>query len=91
MVWKANVPDLHLLKKKEFEYLMDRVDEVRTATLKTLRIQKVYLIYMDEDKHVHWHLVPRFNEQGYNVFLHVPKRLTDFSLAAEIKKNLAAL
>lgn len=88
VVWKKHVPDLHFLTKKEYDYLMDKVDEVRTALLKTLKIKKVYLVYMDEAKHVHWHLVPRFNEQGYNVFLHKPKKLKDFSLAAKIKKNL---
>lgn len=88
VVWKKPVTDLHLLKKKEYEYLMDKVDAVRTALLKTLQIKKVYLVYMDEVKHVHWHLVPRFNEQGYDVFSHEPKKLKDFSLARQIKKNL---
>lgn len=88
VVWKKHVSDLHLLEKREYEYLMDKVDEVRSALLKTLGVKKVYLVYMDEAKHVHWHLVPRYNEQGYNVFLHKPKKLTDFSLASRIKKNL---
>ncbi|MBW6451385.1 MAG: hypothetical protein K0B02_01525 [DPANN group archaeon] len=34
---------------------MDKVGEVRNALLKTLDIDKVYLIYMDETKKVHWH------------------------------------
>ncbi len=88
IVWKKHISDLHLLSKKEYEYLMNKVDEVRSALLKTLGVKKVYLVYMDEAKHVHWHLVPRYNEQGYNVFLHEPKKLTDFSLASKIKKNL---
>lgn len=88
VVWKKPVTDLHLLEKREYEYLMDKVDEVRSALLKTLGTKKVYLVYMDEAKHVHWHLIPRYNEQGYNVFLHEPKKLTDFSLALKIKKNL---
>lgn len=88
VVWKKPVTDLHLLEKREYEYLMDKVDEVRSALLKTLGVKKVYLVYMDEAKHVHWHLIPRYNEQGYNVFLHQPKKLTDFSLALKIKKNL---
>jgi len=32
--------------------------------------------------------VPRYNEEGYDVFLHKPKILKDFSLAEKIKKNL---
>ncbi len=88
VVWKRSVPDLHLLNRKDYEHLMEVVDAVRTALLKVLKLQKVYLVYMDEAKHVHWHLVPRFNEEGYNVFRHKPKKLTDFSLAAKIKKYL---
>jgi len=43
---------------------------------------------MDEVRHVHWHLVPRYNEKGYDVFLHKPKKSADFSLALKIKKKL---
>lgn len=88
VVWKDDVSDLHFLSRRNYEYLMDRVDETRDALLKTLKIKKVYLIYMDEIKHVHWHLVPRYRETGYNVFLDKPKRIKDFSLAERIKKNL---
>jgi len=70
VVWKDNVKDLHLLSKKDYEYLMEKVDEVRNALIKTLKVKKVYLIYMDEAKHVHWHLIPRYNVKGYNVLKH---------------------
>ena len=53
VVWKKDKSDLHLLSKKEYAYLMNKVDEARTALLKTLKINKVYLVYMDEIKHVH--------------------------------------
>lgn len=89
VVWKKPVTDLHLLKKKDYEYLMDTVDEVRSALLKALGVKKVYLLYMDEARHVHWHLVPRYNEKGYDVFLHKPKKLKHFALAQKIKKHLA--
>ncbi|HLD39671.1 MAG TPA: HIT family protein [Candidatus Nanoarchaeia archaeon] len=88
IVWKKSVKDLHLLSKKDYEYLMDKVDEIRDALLKTLKIEKVYLTYLDEAKQVHWHLVPRYNEKGYNVFLHKPKKIKDFSLTKKIKENL---
>jgi diadenosine tetraphosphate (Ap4A) HIT family hydrolase len=88
VVWKDDVEDLHLLSKEDYEYLMDTIDEVRNALLETLGIEKVYLIYMDETKHVHWHLVPRFNEKGYDILEHDPKELTDFKLAGEIEDNL---
>ena len=88
IVWKKKVTDLHLLSRTDYEYLMDKVDEVRSALLRTLKIQKVYLTYLDEAKQVHWHLVPRFNEKGYNIFLHKPKKIKDFSLANKIKEHL---
>lgn len=88
IVWQKHIPDLHLLPERDYDYLMDTVNAVRNALLKTLKIKKVYLIYMDEAKHVHWHIVPRYNEKGYDVFLHKPKILQDFSLAKKIKKNL---
>lgn len=88
VVWKKEVADLHLLTDRDYDYLMDTVSAARNALLKTFKIKKVYLIYMDEIKHVHWHLVPRYNEKGTDVFTHKPKRLADFSLAKKIKKNL---
>ena len=88
VVWKKSVSDLHLLSKKDYEYLMDKVDEIRNALLKALKIRKVYLIYMDEANQVHWHLIPRYNEKGYDVFNHKPGMLKDFSLAGDIKKSL---
>lgn len=80
--------DLHLIAEREYDYLMDTVNAVRNALMKTLKVRKVYLIYMDEARHVHWHLVPRYNEKGYDIFDHKPKVLKDFSLAKKIKKNL---
>ncbi len=74
VVWKKSVRDLHLLSCEEYEHLMHVVDAVRDALQAELRVAKVYLIYMDEARHVHWHLVPRYNEQGFNVFTHAPKR-----------------
>lgn len=89
VVWKKRVRDLHLLGKRDYEHLMDRVDEVRNALMKTLKVKKVYLLYMDEACQVHWHLIPRYNEQGYDVLKHRPSKLKDFSLAEKIGKNLA--
>lgn len=89
VVWKSKVSDLHLLKKLEYEYLMGVVDKVRDSLLKTLKVEKVYLIYMDEVKHVHWHLIPRYDEQGFNMLKHKPSVLNDFSLSEKISKNLA--
>lgn len=88
VVWKKAAKDLHLLSKKDYEYLMDKVDLVRNALLKTLGLKKIYLIYSDEVNQVHWHLVPRYNQKGFNILTHKPSLLKDFSLAAKIKRNL---
>ena len=89
VVWKKKVTDLHLLNRKEYEYLMDTVDRVRNTMLKVLKVKKVYLIYMDEAKHVHWHLVPRYNEKGFNLLLEKPKKLKDMELAGKLKKMMS--
>lgn len=91
IVWKSKAPDLHLLKRGEYEYLMDMVDDIRDAMIKALKIKKVYLIYMDEACQVHWHLVPRYNEKGFDVFMHRPPKLKEFSDAPGIRKELAKL
>jgi len=91
VVWKDNVQDLHLLKREDYEHLMDIVDEVRNAMIKTLAVEKVYLLYMDETKHVHWHLVPRYNEEGANLLIEEPEELKDTYLAKKIKENMKPL
>ena len=88
VVFKKEVADLKLLPDRDYDYLMDTVFAVRNTLLKTLKIKKVYLIYMDETNHVHWHLVPRYKERGFDLFQYKPKMLKDFSLARKIKKNL---
>ena len=88
VVWKKPVRDLRGLGRADYDHLMERVDEVRNAMLSVLKVKKVYLLYMDEANHVHWHLVPRYNEKGYDVFEHVPKKLKEYSLAEKIKEKL---
>lgn len=86
---KKKVSDLKLLPDRDYDYLMDTVFAVRNALLKSLKVKKVYLVYMDEAKYVHWHLIPRYKEKGFNVFQSNPELLKDFSLANKIKKNLS--
>jgi len=87
VVWKKSIRDLHLLSKKDYEYLMDKVDEIRNLLLKILKVKKVYLIYMDEANQVHWHLVPRYNIKGFNIFKHKPSKLSNFSLVKKIRES----
>jgi len=88
IVWKNKVTDLNLLSQDDYVYLMDRMNEVRSAMIKALGVEKVYLVYMDEVKQVHWHLVPRYNTKGYDNFMHKPGKITDFSLDDKIRKCL---
>ena len=88
IVWKNKVSDLHLLPRKDYEYLMDRVNEIRNAMIKALNVEKVYLVYMDEAKQVHWHLVPRYDAKGYEIFMHKHGKITDFSLDDKIRDCL---
>lgn len=85
VTWKNGVKDIRMLSLDQYDYLMNIVDIKRNAILKAQKIEKVYLVYMDEIKHVHWYLIPRYNEKGFNIFLHEPVKLNDFSLADKIK------
>ncbi|MDO8552525.1 MAG: HIT family protein [bacterium] len=87
IVWKQQAPDLRVLSDAEYDYLMEVMDVARDTLLNVLALEKVYLIYMDEAKQVHWHLVPRYDEQGFNVFAHEPKKTSDFSLTPALRES----
>jgi diadenosine tetraphosphate (Ap4A) HIT family hydrolase len=89
IVWKDKVEDLHSLSRGDYEYLMDVVDMARNTLLKQFNVEKVYLMYMDEVKQVHWHLVPRYDEVGVNVLMHTPKEIKDFSDAPNLRIDFA--
>ncbi len=88
VVWKKAVKDLNLLSKKDYKYLMGRVNDIRRSIIKTLKVKKVYLLYMDEVNHVHWHLIPRYKEMGINVLMGKPGKIKDFTLDDKIRRNL---
>lgn len=90
VVWKKPVEDLSKLTEEEFAYLMFTVEKVRNALMKFLRVKKVYLMYMDEIKHVHWHLIPRHSVMGLTVLRARPKLQKSFSLAPKLHRLLAA-
>ncbi len=88
VVWNKKVKDLQRLGQKDYEYLMDRVSDIRRAMMKVLKVKKVYLLYMDEINHVHWHLVPRYNKMGIQNLTGNPGKIKDFTLDDKIRKNL---
>jgi len=89
IVWKDDVKDLSKLNEEEYDYLMDKVDEVRDVLKSFYNVEKVYLLYMDEAAHVHWHLVPRYEIMGFNNLCHEPEKQTDFSHAKKLQKLLS--
>jgi diadenosine tetraphosphate (Ap4A) HIT family hydrolase len=84
VVWKERVEDLHLLSRDAYLHLMMVVDNVRNVLQEMYSVEKVYLLYMDEIKHVHWHLVPRYDEEGINILTHSSDETDDFSDAEEL-------
>ena len=64
------------------------VDRVRNALMKLLKADKVYLMYMDEIKHVHWHLIPRYQMKGIAALKVKPKLTTRFPLVPRLQKLL---
>jgi len=88
VVWKKAVGDLNLLTRKDYSHLMTIVNDIRRAMIKALKVKKVYLLYMDEAGHVHWHLVPRYDKPGIGNFLNKPGVIKDFSLDDKIRERL---
>lgn len=85
VIWKKNVSDLHSLDRKDYDHLMRVVDAVRNGMLKVFRTKKVYLFYMDEYRHVHWHLIPRFRATGFKIVMGLKEVRVDFSLARQLR------
>ena len=88
VAFKKDISDLSKLPDRDYDYLMDTVFATRNALIKTLNVKKVYLLYMDETKHVHWHLIPRYKEKGFDIFKKKAESIKDFSLSHKIHKNL---
>jgi diadenosine tetraphosphate (Ap4A) HIT family hydrolase len=88
VVWKKLVSDINLLNRKDYSHLMTIVNDIRRAMMKTLKVKKIYLLYMDEVNHVHWHVVPRYDKLGMDNFLNKPGKIKDFTLDNKIRKNL---
>lgn len=88
VVWNKLVSDINLLNRKDYSHLMTIVNDIRRAMIKTLKVKKVYLLYMDEISHVHWHLIPSYDKLGIDNLLNKPGKIKDFTLDDKIRKNL---
>ena len=63
---------------------MDVVELTRKTLRESYDLEKVYLLYLDEIKHVHWHLVSRYDEEGFNLVSGlIPRQLAAESLCIE--------
>lgn len=86
VIWKEVREDIHELNTEDYEYLMDVVEVTRDSLRKMYGVEKVYVMYLDEVNWVHWHLVPRYDEKGFNVLKHTPETIHDFEDAEELRK-----
>ncbi len=84
VIWKNGNQDINQLQTEDYEYLMDVVGVIRETLKSFYNLEKVYLMYLDEINWVHWHLVPRYDEKGFNVLTHKPERIYDFQDVKEL-------
>ena len=87
IVWRDKVEDINSLSSNDYDYLMDVVNVTRETLKVYYKVEKVYLMYLDEVKQVHWHLIPRYNEKGFNVLNHTPNKLDNFDDAIKLQEN----
>ena len=85
VIWRNGEKDINRLNVEDYEYLMDAVDVTRDTLRKFYNLEKVYLMYLDESNWVHWHLIPRYDEKGFNILNHKPERINDFQDVKELK------
>lgn len=78
VIWNDTIPDMSKLDSNDYGYLMDAVKVTRVTLMDYFEVEKVYLMYWDEAKHVHWHLVPRYEEKGVNILADDPKHDEEF-------------
>lgn len=84
VIWKGGEGDINKLSTEDYEYLIDVVDVTRDTLREIYNLEKVYLMYLDETKWVHWHLVPRYDEKGFNLLVHKPDRIDSFEDVEEL-------
>ena len=71
---------------------MKVVNMVRNALLEAFKVTKVYLAYLDEACHVHWHLFPRIEDgkKGFGLMVQPTVELTDLSKVSLLRSLLSA-
>ena len=88
VAWKEDVEDISHLSPEDYQHLMEIVQMVRNALLYVYNTPKVYLAYLDEIRHVHWHLFPRKEggETGFSLLAKPHGELTDLSAIPRLRR-----
>ncbi|MBA7604550.1 hypothetical protein ES703_11675 [subsurface metagenome] len=91
VAWREDVEDLNDLSLEDVLYLTSAIYRIRQALLEVYNIDKVYVCYLDEARHVHFHLFPREKdgEMGFKLLLQPHGELTDKDLS--VVPNLRSL
>ena len=91
VAWKEEVKDLSLLSPEDYQHLMNVLNRVRNALLKVYKTTKVYLAYLDEAEHVHWHLFPRIKgyKEGFDLMAQPSKKSIDWSKVSLLRSLLS--
>jgi diadenosine tetraphosphate (Ap4A) HIT family hydrolase len=73
VAWKDDFEDLNDMNVADYDHLMRVVFVVRDALMRCYNAPKVYVAYLDEFRHVHFHLFPRKegDEMGFG-FMNKP-------------------
>jgi len=88
VAWKERKRDISHLDTEDYQHLMEIVQMVRNALLVIYDIPKVYVAYLDEVRHVHWHLFPRKEggETGFSLLAKPHGELTDLSVIPRLQR-----
>jgi len=89
-VKRNDVADLNQLPTEELIHLLRVVfDVIRPALLKCYDTDKVYVAYLDEARHPHFHLLPRKEggEKGFGLLIKPHGELTDLSMIPQLRAS----
>jgi diadenosine tetraphosphate (Ap4A) HIT family hydrolase len=66
VIWQQHVKEMTMLSPVQRNVLMDVVWRVEAALLETMQPAKVNLASLGNmTQHIHWHLIPRFNDDAH--------------------------
>jgi len=86
--WKEHFEDLNDLSLEDYNYLMNIVYKVRSVLKEVYNVPRVYIAYLDESHHVHFHFFPRKEDdiKGFQLMCcKKPKESIDFSMVPKLK------